>query len=111
MARRNSLFSDLMTVPAKFPWWVGVLLALISYLVFHGVASQPQSSAPTSLDDFGNFTRVRLFQTLATFLQYVVPAAFLFGAVGSLIFRSKKRDSIGLLDSEGVSPSGQGCPT
>ena len=111
MGRRNSLFDDLMTVTAKLPWWVGVLLALISYLGFHAVASQPHSPAPTSLDGFGAFTRVRLFQTLATFLQYVLPVAFLFGAVGSLILRAKKGDSKALFDSGDASPRGPGCPT
>ena len=29
-----------MDLVAMLPWWVGVVLALVSYLLLHGVASQ-----------------------------------------------------------------------
>jgi hypothetical protein len=64
-----------------------------------------------SLEDFANFTRARLFKTLAIFLQYLLPAAFLFGAVGSLILRKKTRDSVDLFDAVGVASIGEDCPT
>ena len=43
MARRNktSPAEDLMDLVAMLPWWAGVVLALASYLLLHGVASQP----------------------------------------------------------------------
>jgi hypothetical protein len=112
MARRRSLFDDLMTVTAKLPWWMGVLLAIVSYGGFHSLASQPDLMTAQSLEDFGNFTRARLLKTLATFLQYLLPAAFLFGAVGSMTLRKKKTlDSVDLFDAGGVASSGEGCPT
>jgi hypothetical protein len=42
MARRKktSPAEDLMDVVAMLPWWAGVGLALVSYLLLHGVASQ-----------------------------------------------------------------------
>jgi len=111
MARRSSPFDDLMTVTAKLPWWIGVLLAIVSYFGFHLLASQPDLTTVTRVEDLGNFTRARLFKTFATFLQYLLPAAFLFGAVGSLISRKKKGDSVDLFDTGGVASSGEGCPT
>jgi len=42
MARRGktSPAEDLMDIVAMLPWWVGVMLALLSYLLLHSVASQ-----------------------------------------------------------------------
>ena len=42
MARRGktSPAEDIMDLVAMLPWWVGVVLALVSYLLLHGVASQ-----------------------------------------------------------------------
>ena len=110
MAKRSSLFTDLMTVTAKLPWWVGVSLAAISYLGFHLLASQPDAPAPQNPVGLGEFSRAQLFRTLATFLQYVLPVAFLFGAAGSRISRGRKRDSIDLFDAGAVASSGEGCP-
>src|SRR6188768_1405694 len=106
MARRSSLFDDLMTVTAKLPWWIGVLLAIASYFGFHAIASQPDALAPTILKGLGDFSRARLYKALADFLQYLLPVAFLFGAVGSLILRGKNRDAIDLFDAGDVRSSG-----
>jgi restriction system protein len=111
MARRDSLFDELMTVTAKLPWWMGALLAAISYLGFHLLASQPDAPAPQKLEGFGEFTRAHLYKTLAKFLQYVVPIAFLFGALGSWISRGRKRDSIDLFDAGDAASGAEGCPT
>ena len=111
MARRSSLFEDLMTVTAKFPWWVGVLLAIASYLGFHAIAAAPDAPVPQTLEKFGDFTRGSLFKALAGFLQYVLPAGFLFGMIGSLISRQKKKDSVDLFDAGTASDSGAGCPS
>ena len=42
MARRGktSPAEDIMDLVAVLPWWVGVALALVSYLLLHSVASQ-----------------------------------------------------------------------
>jgi hypothetical protein len=111
MAKRSSLFDDLMAVTAKLPWWVGVLLALVSYLGFHAIASQPDAAATTDLKGLGEFSRAKLLKTMASFLQYLLPVAFLFGAFGSLILRGKKPDANELLDAGDVRSSGEDCPT
>ena len=43
MARRKktSPVEDLMDLVAMLPWWAGIGLAVLSYLLLHGVASQP----------------------------------------------------------------------
>jgi hypothetical protein len=105
------LFDDLMTVTAKFPWWVGVVLAIGSYLGFHAVAAAPDVLIPLTPETAGEFTRARLFKTLATFLQYVLPAAFLLGAVGSLILRLKKKVTTDTVDAGSEASAKVTCPS
>lgn len=41
MARRNtSAAEDVVDLIAKFPWWVGVVSAVLFYVVLHYVANQ-----------------------------------------------------------------------
>jgi hypothetical protein len=110
MGKRRSFFDDLMTVTSRLPWWVGVLLALVTYLGFHLVATSPDVPAPRTLEEIGASTRAGLFRTLAAFLQYVLPAGFLFGAIGSLTLRCKKKRAIELFDAGDDRIAGSGCP-
>ena len=82
MARRNrsSAFEDIIEIVAKLPWWFGVLLALICYLWLHHVASQPVSAAPTDIKQIGSNVVGQIWRTIATFLQYIIPASCLIGA-------------------------------
>ncbi len=43
--RKSSPAEDLMDLVARLSWWAGVGLALVSYLLLHGVASQPVVAA------------------------------------------------------------------
>lgn len=99
-----------MTITAKMPWWAGVVLAIIAYFGFHVFATQPDAVTPKTLEAIGIISRERLFKMLASFLQYVLPAAFLFGAIGSLISRGKQKDSVDLFDAGGGASGGSGCP-
>ena len=47
MTRRKkpSPAEDLMNLVGMLPWWAGVMLALVSYLLLHRVASQPVVAA------------------------------------------------------------------
>lgn len=91
MARRKqSTFEDLIEVAAMFPWWVGVALALVSYLGLHVVATQPAVAPPPDLKAMGGLAARQLWMTLAQFGQYVLPAAFLIGA-GISAYRRARR--------------------
>lgn len=95
MARhRRGLFFDLVDLALKLPWWVGVVLALASYALFHslvGVASA-RPAANTAVE-LGHVMQRQLVGTLASVLQYLLPAGFLLGAAGSL-FRRRERSQI-----------------
>ncbi len=93
MVRRNSLFEDIIRVTALVPWWVGVALAVVSYFGFHMLAMQDPAPVAKDVAELGPFARTKLLHTLAVFLQYVLPAAFLFGALGSVIKRFRVENS------------------
>lgn len=85
MARKKtSPFEDLTEIAALLPWWCGVLLALLAYGVLHYFAVQP-NVAPSDIKGMGAFAGRELWRTFALFLQYIVPAAFLLGAVVSAV--------------------------
>ncbi len=93
MARRKqNVFEDLVELAAGMPWWLGLLLALISYLVLHFFASEPPNAVrATNLDQMGQVAAVQLYRTLAAIGQYLVPFAFVIGAGVSAIGRMKRK--------------------
>lgn len=81
MARkRTSAFEDIIAIIAKLPWWIGVVLALIFYVWLHHVATQPASTSPADVKQMGAFVGEQIWHTLATILQYILPACSLIGA-------------------------------
>ncbi len=89
MGRKNqSVFEDLIEITAQVTWWVGVVLAVISYLFLHSIAvtEVPTSAAPGQI---GDMVGKQLYKTLATIGQYVLPAAFSIGAFISFIKKPK----------------------
>jgi len=87
--RRQSPFEDLIDVAALLPWWVAVVLAIVAYFVIHPFADAPPPTA-TSMEQAGQAVTKQLYRTLAMFGQYLVPAAFLMGAVVSAVGRAKR---------------------
>ena len=77
--RRRSGFEELIGVAARFPWWVGVILALVVYLGLHHVATM-EIAKPQGLKGLGAFEGQTLYKTLAIFGQYIFSLAFLAGA-------------------------------
>ena len=92
MARRSktSPFEDLIFIASRLPWWVSLLIAFAAWLFFHSVATSP---APTvaNTKQLGEMMGGQMFRTFSMFLQYIIPAAFVIGAVASVIGRSKRR--------------------
>jgi restriction system protein len=79
--------NHLTALAVRLPWWLGVLLALISYIGLNGVARQP---LPASLPGHvGSYLLALLGWALASVGQYVLPAIFLLGAAVSAIRRRK----------------------
>ncbi|MCU0586407.1 MAG: restriction endonuclease [Desulfobacterales bacterium] len=96
-ARRSGL-DDLIAVAAKLPWWVALLLAVISYAVLHTLASVVVEK-PVGLGGLGGFAGRELLRVLVSFFQYILPVGFVIGAVVSAISRFRRRT---LLSEMGV---------
>jgi restriction system protein len=103
MARRKktSAFEDLADLIAMLPWWVGVILAVVAYLVLHHVATRPlpQLSQPGQM---GQMVTQSMFRALALWGQYVVPVICLVGAAMS-VWRRRERQR--LVANVSASPS------
>ncbi|MDO9278307.1 MAG: restriction endonuclease [Polaromonas sp.] len=96
--KKSSPLEDLMELVALMPWWAGCLLALVSYLLLHGVATK---GAVTSTQ-LGPMMTQTVFLAFASVGQYLLPLVCLFGAAMSAYGRSKRK---GLFDNVVSSPS------
>lgn len=92
MARRKktSPVEDFLELISLLPWWVGVALAAVSYLLLHRMA------APEPLPQFqpGQVSTVvthTVFKAFAGIGQYVVPLLCLAGAAMSALRRNKRQ--------------------
>ncbi|WP_439860982.1 restriction endonuclease [Pseudomonas sp. MBLB4136] len=92
MARRKktSPFEDLIFIASRLPWWVSLLIALAAWLYLHSVATTPQATF-TSHKEFSSALTGQLWQSSAMVLQFVIPGAFILGAIGSVLGRAKRR--------------------
>ncbi|MBU5611679.1 restriction endonuclease [Geomonas azotofigens] len=93
MARkqRTSPIEDLVAVASKFPWWVSVVLAIVSYLTLHAMAARPIMPATAAPGQMGDAAVKGLYVVLAMFGQIILPVAFLFAAVMSFFQSLKQR--------------------
>lgn len=94
MSRRQSPFDDLFDIAAKLPWWLGLALALLSYLVFHGLANAPGSP---------EHPQSAFIRGISTVGQYALPIVLLTGAAASAVGRRKR---VGLHVNAARDPSG-----
>lgn len=91
MARRNEGTAELLvTLVSQFPWWIGLILALVTYVLLHSYAQIDIAVAhvPT---DAGAVIHSQLLKTMASIGQYFLPVLFLFGALLSFLQRKKRR--------------------
>ncbi|WP_419610390.1 restriction endonuclease [Thiolapillus sp.] len=90
MAKRKSTFEDLVELVALMPWWTGVVLAVISYVLIHSFATQPVTTA-AGANNLSQVAVAGLSHGIAVLGQYFVPAVFLVGALVSAVGRSKRK--------------------
>ena len=81
-----------MDLVAMLPWWLGVMLALVSYLLLHSVASH-QVVATAQPGQVGAMVTQTLWKTLAGVGQYILPILCLGGA-GMSAWRRRVRQNI-----------------
>lgn len=94
MARRrknDGMLSALIDLASMLPWWVNLILALVSYLILHNIATAPQINPGTMPPgQIGAAAAGELKRTLALVGQYLIPFGFLFGTFVSFIRKDKR---------------------
>ena len=89
MAKKSGLFEDLIEIASRLPWWLSLVLALVSYFGLHHIAMM-EVEAPKAMQDMGKTMTGQMITTFAMFGQYILPAAFSFGAIISGIGQRKR---------------------
>ncbi len=87
--RKTSPLEDLLDFVSLLPWWAGVAIAIISYVVLHRMAA-PVSVTPVQSGQIGNMVTQTVLISLAAIGQYLLPLVGLAGAAMSY-FRRKQR--------------------
>jgi len=72
-----------MELVALLPWWAGVVLAVLSYLLLHAIADQPLESVATRPGQVGAAVAQSLWRAFASVGKYVIPLICLAGAAMS----------------------------
>lgn len=88
--RKTSTFEDLISIASRLPWWLSLMLALLSWYWLHDYAI----STPPSLMDSSQFSdhlTDAAFRGWAMAFQYIIPAAFVLGAMASIFGRIRRR--------------------
>ncbi len=90
MARKKtSGAEDFMDLVARLPWWGGVLMAMVTYLIFHTLAGQ-KVVASSNPAEIGSVVIKTVVTSVSGILQYVAPLLCLFGAAGSALRRRER---------------------
>ncbi|WP_077731550.1 restriction endonuclease [Methylocaldum sp. 14B] len=87
--RRTSALEDVIDLAAMLPWWLALLLAIVSYFAIHHYAVM-EVPAPMVPGRIGDAVGKQLTKTFALFGQYIVPFCFSLGALISIIGRRKR---------------------
>lgn len=87
--RKTSPAGDFIDLVSLMPWWAGVVLALVSYLVLDRLV-QPSTVSLANPRDMGGMMMRSVLLGLATVGQYVLPVLLLVGAVMSAGNRRKR---------------------
>ncbi len=93
MSKKSSLVADIVTLTSRLPWWVGVLLAAVSYYGFHLLAGVEVPTANRAADA-GPVVIWQFARMAGYFLQYLVPLLCVIGAVVSLL-SGRRRKALG----------------
>ena len=90
--RKTSPLEDMLDLVSLLPWWAGVAIAAIGYVVLHRMAAPVQVTA-VQPGQVSHLMTQTVFAGLATAGQYNVPLVGLVGAAMSF-FRRKQRAAL-----------------
>jgi restriction system protein len=95
--RKQSPYEDFVEFIALFPWWVGLVLAVIAYFWLHHIADAPVivSVLPGQV---GTAVVQSMHKGFATAGQYIVPLICLLGALFSALGRWKREQLFSVVE-------------
>ncbi|MEC4723295.1 restriction endonuclease [Noviherbaspirillum sp. CPCC 100848] len=91
--RKSSPAEDLLDLISMLPWWGGVALAIVSYLVLRRLAA-PVPMMQTQPGQIGQMVSGIFKQTLAYYGQFILPTLCLIGAAISAFKRNQRSNLI-----------------
>jgi restriction system protein len=89
---RNSRFEDLIEIVSNLPWWIGLTLAVLSYLILHSIAGMDVPPM-TDVQGVGDSAGTQMIKSFAMFLQYIIPMICLLASLNSVV-RQRQRSRI-----------------
>jgi restriction system protein len=89
--KKSSPAEDFIEVIALVPWWIGLIIGVVSYFILHGLAAAPVVVVP-SAQGVGGALYGTFVRALAQVGQYMVPLLCFTGAVASALGRKKRAD-------------------
>lgn len=90
--KRSSVLEDLLEMVSMLPWWAGVTIAIIGYVVLHKIAT-PVAVTPTQPKEMADALMQTIITGSAMIGQYLVPFIGLLGALTSFL-RRKRRSTL-----------------
>lgn len=90
--RRSSAADDVIGVTSRFPWWAGVVAALVSFIALR-LAAGLEVPVPADSKQIGSLVIRQAVRAVAMIGQWVLPALFLVGAAVSY-FKQRKRAAL-----------------
>ena len=87
--RKTSPLEDMLDLLALLPWWAGVAIAAIGYMVLHRMAAPVQVTA-VQPGQVGSLITQTVFTSFASIGQYLVPLVGLVGAGMSFVRRRQR---------------------
>lgn len=79
--RRTSLFEDLIDLASVLPHWVSLIIAVVAYFFFNNYATSEIQPVAGSASVMAQHMTGSVLRGISSFLQYVIPAAFVLGAL------------------------------
>lgn len=104
--KKSSLLEDIVSLLAMLPWWVGIGLAVIGYLVLHGIATKPLPAFTPS--DMGGLIVTTWLRAVSMVAQFVLPALCVIGALISFLKRKKRQSLIASVTQSSAADSLEG---
>jgi restriction system protein len=88
--RRTSDLEAWIAPAARLPWWLALVLAVVSYWGLHTLAQVPPAPV-ANVQDMGTSVSSSMLRGLAVVGQYLVPAILILGAIASAAATYKRR--------------------